>query len=418
MTPLVDRRGAAVGIDDLTVYGSALAVAFDAIAAARARAPHELRATGFDRRTVTPPFEDAVTLAVNASRPLVDDAGRDAFGLLLVATESGVDYGKPLSAYVHRYLNLDTHCRNVEVKHACYGGTAAIQLAAAWVSGAGPRPRRALVVMTDLARGHCGDPAELTAGSGAVAMTITSEPRVFEMDAESGCASREVYDVARPTGTTEWGDAVLSLAAYLDLLEEAWSDYRRVTGGDGGLDQHFDYVLYHTPLLALVREAHQLLLETHCPDLPPRAAAESFDRMVRPALGYARALGNTYSASVYTLLAGLVDQTDAASTAARVAICSYGSGSCAEIYGGRLSVDARSTLTRHGIASHLADRELVDVDLYDRLVRETDVMNTARHYEPPRDLVPGLFERCYDGQARLVLRRVENHHRCYEWTTG
>ena len=407
-----------VGIDDLNVYGSTLAVGFDAIAAARGRAAHELQATGFARRSVTPPYEDAVTIAVNAAHPIVEAAGRDAFGLLLVATESGVDYGKPLSAYVHRHLKLHTHCRNVEVKHACYGGTAAVQLATAWVRSAGARPRKALVVMTDLARRHFGDPAELTAGSGAVAMAIAAEPRVLAIDPESGSAGREVYDVARPTATTEWGDAVLSLSAYLDLLEEAWSDYRRAAGGDAGLDQRFDYVLYHTPLVSLVREAHQLLLEADDPDRSRAAVAESFDRMVRPALRYARELGNTYSASVYTLLTGLSDDPAAATAGARVAIYSYGSGSCAEIYAGRLSAEAGATTARHRISSHLAERAVVDVDLYERLVRETDMMQVAPDYEPSRAFVPGHFERGYAGRARLVLQRIQNHHRRYEWMTA
>ena len=409
---------APVGIDDLNVFGSTLAIDFAAIAAARGRSPQELLATGFDRRSLTPPYEDPVTLAANAAVPLVEAAGRDAFGLLIVATESGVDYGKPLSSYLHHHLGLDSRCRNGEVKHACYAGTAAVQLACAWVRSASLRNRRALVVMTDLARRHCGDPAELTAGSGAVAMTIAADPNVLEIEPESGSASREVYDVARPTATTEWGDAVLSLAAYLDLLEEAWADYRRAAAGNGALDQRFQYVLYHTPLVSLVRQAHRLLLEADHTEIAPTWLDENFDRMVSPALGYARELANTYSASVYTLLAGLLDKAVEASAGTRIAVCSYGSGSCAEIYGGRLADAARATLARHRIAAHLAERVPVDVEQYERLVLETDTMLVARNYEPARDFIPDHFERCYAGRRRLVLRHIENHHRGYEWTTA
>jgi 3-hydroxy-3-methylglutaryl CoA synthase len=406
-----------IGIDDLNVFGSTLAIDFAAIASARGHSAQDLAATGFERRSVTPPYEDPVTLGVNAAQPLVERAGRDAFGLLIVATETGVDFGKPLSTYVHQHLRLHSHCRNIEVKHACYGGTAAVQLASAWVRSAGPRARKALVVMTDLARRHCGDPAELTAGSGALAVTIAAEPNVLEIDLESGSASREIYDVARPTATTEWGDAVLSLAAYLDLLEEAWFDYRRATVGRS-LDQQFDYVLYHTPLVSLTRQAHRLLLEADHAEVTSTFAAESFDRMVRPALGVARELANTYSASVYTMLAGLIAAAPAMLGGARVAVCSYGSGSCAEIYGGRVSDAASATLARNAIAAHLGERVAVDVELYERLVSETDRMLAAQHYEPPRDFVAGHFERCYADRARLVLQRIENYHRCYEWTTG
>jgi 3-hydroxy-3-methylglutaryl CoA synthase len=216
-----------VGIDDLNVYGSTLSVEFAAIATARARPARELDAVGFERRSITPPYEDPVTLAVNAAWPLVEELGPAAFELLIVATESGLDFGKPLSSYVHRYLGLAPRCRNLEVKHACYGGTAAVQLAAAWVRSGEVPGGRALVVMTDTARRHFGDPAELTAGSGAVAVTVTARPRVLEIEPGSGYASREVYDVARPTFIDEWGDPVLSLAAYFDLVEEAWAGYQR-----------------------------------------------------------------------------------------------------------------------------------------------------------------------------------------------
>jgi 3-hydroxy-3-methylglutaryl CoA synthase len=403
------------GIDDLNVYGSTLAVETAAIAACRGWSDKELNTVEFESRSLTPPYEDAVTLAVNAARPLIDTCGLDSIELLIVATESGVDYGKPLSSYVHRHLRLSSRCRNLEVKHACYAGTAAIQLATAWIRSGDAEGKRALVVMTDLARRHFGDPGEMTAGCGAVAVTIASDPRILEIEPGSGYACREVYDVARPTAAGEWADAVLSLAAYLDLVEEAWAGYRCATGIATGIDERFRYMLYHTPLISLIREAHRLLLETDCMELDGPAVVESFDRMVRPALGYARVLANIYSGSVYSLLAGLMDGEADLSPGTRIGICSYGSGSCAEIYGGVVMETARDAVRRHQIAAHLAERTTVDVSAYERLVKEAEVMLIARDYEPTLDFLPGHFERSYAGRDRLVLREIQNHHRQYVW---
>ena len=408
----------AVGIDDLNVDGSTLAVEFSAIAAARGLSQKELGAVEFVRRSVTPPYEDPVTLAVNAARPLVDAAGRDCFELLIVASESSVDYGKPLSAYVHRHLGLDARCRNLEVKHACYGGTAAIQLAAGWVRSGEAPGKKALVVMTDLARRHFCDPAELTAGSGAVAVVVAAEPRILEIEPGSGYASREVYDVARPTATDEWGDAVLSLAAYLDLAETTWASYRQATRTAVAVDERFRYLLYHTPLVSLVQQAHGLLLEADHDDVTPYAIRSSFDRMVRPALGYARELANIYSGSVYCVLAGLLDGAVDLAPGTRIGIFSYGSGSCAELYGGRIAEHACPTVARQRIAEHLANRVTVDVDRYEWLVREGERMLVARDYEPPGDFVPGHVARSGAGQERLVLSRIENYHRSYAWSNG
>jgi 3-hydroxy-3-methylglutaryl CoA synthase len=406
-----------VGIDDLNVDGGTLCIETSTLAAARGVSEKALQAVGFERRSVIPPYEDAVTLAVNAARPLVESAGRDAFELLIVATESGIDFGKPISSYVHRYLGLDARCRNLEMKHACYGGTAAVQLATAWVRSNDAPGKKALVVMTDLARRHFGDPAELTAGSGAVAAAIAAEPNVLAIEPHSGYACREVYDVARPTATGEYGDAVLSIAAYLDLIEESWASYRGATGTSVAVDERFRYLLYHTPLVSLVRDAHRLLLEADHDDISVSELRDSFDRMVRPALGYARELANIYSGSVYCLLAGLIDGDAELATRTPIGICSYGSGSCAEVYGGVLAEAARATVGRHRIGRRLAARARVDIAQYERIVRESEAMQVARDYEPAGDFVCGHFERTDMHDERLVLMSIENHRRAYGWST-
>jgi len=405
-----------VGIDDLNVYGSTHCIDIETIARARGRAGKGLQAVQFLRRSVTPPSEDAVTLAVNAARPVVEAAGREAFTLLIVATESGVDYGKPLSAYVHRLLDLRPDCRNFEVKYACHGGTTGVQLARSWIRSQAQPGAKALVVMTDLARRHLGDPAELSAGSGAVAAVVAADPAVLRIETATGYACREVYDVARPTATGEWGDAVLSLAAYLDLLEMAWQHYQRQSGSAAPVDQRFRYMLYHTPLISLVRQAHADLLQADHDDLSPSQVDASFDRMVAPALDYPRELANIYSGSVYSKLASLVDHATDLEADAPIGLFSYGSGSCAELFGGVVVGTARQRLARHRIGDRLARRRALDLMGYERFVRETDVMLTSADYEPPveaeADRDPGVLA----GEPRLVLSRIRNHHREYDWT--
>jgi 3-hydroxy-3-methylglutaryl CoA synthase len=288
-------------------------------------------------------------------------------------------------------------------------------MAAAWVHAGDAPGKKALVVMTDLARRHFCDPGELTAGSGAVAVTIAANPNVMAIEPRSGYACREVYDVARPTAAGEHADPVLSLAAYLDLVEEAWANYQDAAKVTEGIGQRFRYCLFHTPLVSLVKQAHRLLMEVDRPDLPTEALSASFDRMVRPALRHARELANIYSGSVYCLLAGLLDGDAELPPGTRVGICSYGSGSCAEIYGGIVAADARARVRRHRIGAHLAERALVDVTQYERLVMEAEAMLGARDYVPDRDFVPRHFERSYAGRELLVLTGIENHHRQYRW---
>ena len=223
------RRGYAavtIGIDDLNVYGSTLAVDARAILAARGRPADFADRLCLVRRSLAPSWEDPVTLAVNAARPLVE--GPDAFLLLIVATESGIDDAKPISSYVHRHLGLSEQTFHLEIKHACFGATAGLKLASVWA--AAHPGQRALVVATDMARRAFDHPAEPVEGAGAVAMAVSEDPRVLALETHEGFAAREVYDVRRPTALMEVSNAELSLAAYLDLLEIAWEGYARPRG--------------------------------------------------------------------------------------------------------------------------------------------------------------------------------------------
>ncbi len=388
-----------IGIDDINVYGSTLSVSALDIGRARGTPDRQLAAAGVEQRSIPPAFEDPVTLAVNAATPLLDGPPIE---LLLVATESGVDFAKPLSSYVQRYLPLSSRCRHVEMKHACYAGTAALRLALGWVRD--NPTRRALVIMTDMARRLFGDSAEPAEGAGAVALTVAVNPRVLAIDPNSGVATREIYDVMRPTPTQEVIHSALSLAGYLDLLEDAWAAY--VKGADADAFARFDCFAYHMPVGPLVEQGHTLLVEENLPGTDPKA---HFDARVRPALRYPRALGNTYSACLYAALASQID----AGASGRMGLYSYGSGSCAEFFSGVIDARARETLARHAIAAQLEARRRIDVTTYEQLVIAHERSQSEAEYTPDRALVAGLFEERYLGQGRLVLDSVHDYYRSY-----
>ncbi len=406
------------GIDDLNLYGATLAVDATEIAAARGTPERDIRRLKLLRRSLAPAFEDPVTLAVNAARPLVADAaGPGAFELLLVATESGVDYGKPLSSYVHKYLGLPQRCRNVEVKHACYAGTAALQMATAWVRSGAARGKKALVVMTDMARRLFGDPAEPAEGAAAVALTVAASPRVLALEPRSGYASREVYDVTRPTPTLERANAGLSLGAYLDLLEAVWAQYREGLGDGATLEGHFQRLAYHTPIVPLVEKAHRILVESEREDATAEEIAASFERLVAPSLRHCREVGNIYSGSLYAALAGhLSAPAPALAPGARIGLYSYGSGSCAELFGGLVGEAAREVVAARRIGERLAERRPASFAEYEACVVENERAQTLADYEPDRDAPRGLYEAAYRGRDLLVLESVRDHYRSYVWS--
>jgi 3-hydroxy-3-methylglutaryl CoA synthase len=371
-----------VGIDDLNVAAGSRSIDFEGLVAAGRHRATDLANVGFTRRSVLDVWEDPVTLAAAAAAPLIDDP--NSIGLLLVGTESGLDFGKPLSSYLHEVLGLGPRCRNAEVKHACYGGTMGLRLACSWVR---EHPgRKALVVSTDICRRHQG-PAELTAGIGAVAMTITANPRVLEIDVLSGTGAKETWDVARPTPTFEHGDAVLSLYSYLDLIEVAWEDLQESTGIEL---EDFAYLLYHCPLVSLVRQAHVALTGT----------SDDFAERVEPALGLNRELSNIYGGSLYASLLGLMEARDL-EEGTRLGLFSYGSGACAELWTGRAGTDA-AHVRKHNAASRLRARRPCSIEEWLAADAALETQLCARD-----------FETHAPNQSAVVLERIDGWHRHY-----
>ena len=143
------------GIEDLGVYAGRAFIDVNELASARGLEVQRMQNLLMREKTVSLPFEDAVSFAVNAAKPVVDRLTPDERGSIeqvIVASESGIDFGKPLSSYVHDYLGLSRNCRTFEIKHACYGGTAALQTALAFVHSEVSPGSKSLVITTDAAR--------------------------------------------------------------------------------------------------------------------------------------------------------------------------------------------------------------------------------------------------------------------------
>src|SRR6185369_15978150 len=134
-------------------------------------------------RSVNPPWEDPVTMAVNAALPMLTDEDKRSIELCIIGSESGVDQEKPMSTWVQRYLGLPSTTRNFELKHACYSGTAGLQLAAGFLASGAVSPRaKALVITTDESRMHLHKPWEFVKGAGAAALLVSREPALFELE--------------------------------------------------------------------------------------------------------------------------------------------------------------------------------------------------------------------------------------------
>jgi 3-hydroxy-3-methylglutaryl CoA synthase len=406
-----------VGIEKLRVYPASCSLSIGALCEARGMdVQRTLADLMVQERAVNPPWEDAVTLGVNAAHPLLTPEDRASIGLLLVGTESSVDQEKPVSSWVHHYLDLPSDCLNLEVKHACYAATGALELAKGWLLSPAAKGRKALIVSTDQTTMTLGEPWEPVCGAGAAAVLLSTEPRVIEYElGRSGVFAHEVSDVIRPNMRLETGNSETSLFAYLTAVEGAYNRYVESVNEPVDFDRYFQRILYHTPFGGMTYRAHRALLKQNS-NLKNSETWHHYAKKTLPALCYNKRMGATYGASTFIGLIGLLDTDPDVKAGDRLGIFAYGSGSCAQFYSARVLPEARAIVASIELQAQLDARRELSVAEYEAVERERDAHVGVSHFAPTWDILGDWYERFYRGHGRLVLRGIADYYREYDWS--
>jgi len=406
-----------VGIEKLRVYPASCSLDIAALCKARGMdVERTLSDLMVEQRAVNPPWEDSVTLGVNAAQPLLNDEDRRSIGLLLVGTESSVDQEKPVSSWVHHYLGLPDDCMNLEIKHACFAATGALELAKAWVVSPAARGRKALIVSTDQTTMTIGESWEPVCGAGAAAVLISTEPKVIEYElGHCGVFAHEVSDVIRPNMRLETGNSETSLFAYLTAIEGAFQHYLESIGESIDFDQYFQRMLYHTPFGGMTYRAHRALLKL-ASNVKNKDTWANYSVKTLPALRYNKRMGATYGASTFIGLIGLLDSDPDVKAGDRLGIFAYGSGSCAQFYSAKVLPEAQAIAAKVGLQAQLDARRPLTVEEYETVERERDASVGVAEFTPTWDILGDWYERFYRGKKLLVLRGVSEYYREYAWS--
>lgn len=415
-----------VGIEALNFYGGAAQLDVRMLATARQLDPDRFDNLLMKEKTVAMPYEDPVTYAVNAAKPIVDaltEQDKQRIELVVTCTESGIDFGKSLSTYIHHYLGLSRNCRLFELKQACYSGTAGLQMALNFILSQTSPGAKALVLATDISRFVIAEKSEVlhvdwsfvepSSGAGGVAMLIGDTPDIFQLDVGcNGYYGYEVMDTCRPTPDSEAGDADLSLLSYLDCCENAYLQYQdRVEGAD--YQETFDYLSFHTPFGGMVKGAHRSMMRKFKKAKPPEIE-EDFQRRVMPGLTYCQQVGNIMGATVLLSLASTIDNGEFSSPR-RIGLFSYGSGCCSEFYSGVVTSKGKELQAQRQISAQLSDRHSLSMAEYEQLLQDSRVVafgtrNVTLDYQS----LPEVWKHIA-GKGRLVLKAIKEYHREYEW---
>ena len=362
--PSQNQTGRPVGIASIGLHLPPLFLPVEDLALLRGQEPRKYTVgLGCREMSLCPEDFGAVELAVEAAKRAIErwdgDLGR--IGLIAVGTESALDMSRPLSAWVADELDLRGAVRSYEVKHACYGGTLALRQAYEWKSSGAAGDQAALAIATDVALYELGDPGEPTQGAGAVAM-IVDQPRIASMDPVSHPWSEPAFDFWRPVGESfPRVDGKFSLDCYKRAAEHCF----RAFAGDRDAEEAIERlaaVCFHVPFPKMVKKAFLHVGASFGWSF--ERTEELFARKVDPFMGWNRACGNAYTASLWMSVA---EALQGLAEGERVAAFSYGSGFGSELQILTAGPDAAAAEWAADIERDLASRTRIDAARYEQL---------------------------------------------------
>lgn len=445
-----------VGIDRITFATPNCYLSMKDLAIARGIDPNKFTiGIGQSQQAVPPNHQDIVTLGAQAALPLLPYIDSNRLKMVIVGTESGIDASKSSALYIHKLLNLSEWVRCVEVKEACYGGTAALMMARDYVlahSGA-----QVLVIAADIARYGVGTPGEVTQGAGSVAMLVSENPRVLQINDDSVVKSAEIQDFWRPVyQSTALARGKFSTEQYIRMFCDVWKRYSTENACNFN---DFEAICFHLPYTKMGLKALRAGFEAnsgaphscdgvlHTNDGASHAnndvsiTSDTRERLLaryQDSTQYSRRIGNIYTGSLYLGLISLLDYDyfrnscdssepacDSSTVACdlssathpnesplhpypllpgqKIGLFSYGSGAVAEFFSATLVPGWRSALFSNQHIKTLNNRTQLSISQYE------EMFNSAAPYSP-QDFASSQENR---SGARFVLDSITSQERNY-----
>lgn len=314
-----------------------------------------------DSISISPITEDIVALAASAANQILTDDDRQAIDLVILATETGIDQSKAASVFVHGLLGIQPFARAIEMKEACYSATAGLDYARRHLERF-PQSR-VLVIASDIAKYGIASAGEPTQGSGAVAMLVTTNPRLLVLHDDSVAQTRDIMDFWRPNyASTPYVDGHFSTAQYLDCLTTTWAEHQRRF--DSNLDDLAAFC-FHVPFPKQAKKGLEALMTEA---LSP-ATRDRLTNNFQASIAYNRQVGNIYTGSLYLSLLSLLENSGALQAGDQIGFFSYGSGAVCEVFTASL-VEGFESQLRTDRQQELDQRQALTVADYEKLFYE------------------------------------------------
>ncbi|MDO5089449.1 MAG: hydroxymethylglutaryl-CoA synthase [Leptotrichiaceae bacterium] len=344
--------------------------------------------------SIAPVSQDVVTLGSAAAYEILDDSDREKIDMIIVCTETGIDYSKAASVFIHNLLKIQPFARAVEIKEACYGATAGLSFAKNHIE---KNPDTCvLVIAGDIAKYGINSQGESTQGAGSCAMLVKKDPKLLILNDDNVFHTRDIMDFWRPNYLKyPCVDGHFSAKQYLDCLSVTWNEYLK---RNGKTMKDFEAVCFHLPYPKLGLKGLQSLF----PETFTKEMKDGFLKNFDSSIIYNRKIGNIYTGSLYLSLLSLLENSDRLKSGDNIAMYSYGSGAVCEIFSVTLTENFKDFL-RTDRNKDFSKRHRLSVNEYEKMFFEEITVDEN-----------GNFNFNSSDDSIFSLEKIENHKRIYK----
>jgi hydroxymethylglutaryl-CoA synthase len=435
------------GIDAIAFDVSKIHLSIKNLANARNIDPEKLeKGLGLIQLTVPDSYQDTVVFGANALTKLVleNNINLNEIDRIYVGTESSIDSSKPIATFILSLMeqkfgaNILASCDVVDFTFACIGGVDALQNCLDFIRL--HNDKKAIVITTDIAKYDLNSTGEYTQGAGALAMLVTSNPRIITFDNNWAVSTKGVFDFFKPYRTiskTEiigniknepWFenleseieihkdqpvfDGQYSNECYTDRTREAYFSLKKIKNTEESLYNSWEKIIMHLPYSF---QGRRMLTEIYALDAPKNGFSDEGDTVsfqtklkelsksepykafvnekLQPAEIASSLIGNLYTGSIFMgLLSTLVNasENNLELEGKKIGFLAYGSGSKSKVFEGEMKQGWKTALAPIKLFETLADSFEIDFETYEKLHKK-EMKNAVR--KPTKEWVLDRIEK-------------------------
>ena len=436
LTLPVKKTNMKTGIDAIAFDVAKIHLPIKTLANARNIEPEKLeKGLGLIKMTLPDTHQDTVVFGANALTKLITEnhINLNEIARIYVGTESAIDNSKPIGSFLVALMeqkfgeNTLSECDVVDFTFACIGGVDALQNCIDFVT-LNPS-KKAIVVTTDFAKYDLNSTGEYTQGAGALAMLVTSSPRIIAFENIWATSTKGVFDFFKPYRTISkkeitgnennqnWFDNLeseieihkdqpvfdgqYSNQCYMDRTRDAYFSFKKLKNTSETIYNSWESIIMHLPYSF---QGRRMLSEIYALDavtkiisgdesptdyqnkLKEVSKSAEYRNFVSQKLQAAEIasslIGNLYTGSIFMgLLSTLAHFYDTKNDVSgkKFGFLDYGSGSKSKVFEGTIQADWQSAIATVNLFETLEKSFEIDFETYEKLHKKEQKQSVQPH---------------------------------------